>query len=1019
VLQCGRMGGSAVEAGGPPGLRLVLGLPGVGKTGVIMRWLEECRASGPLLVVPTRPDVLAYGLELAQVSGPLFGAFPVCTFEELAARVAGTRPRALGPLGRSVLARRLLSGPGLRVLARLAGFPGTAGVLSTILDQLEEAAESPGEVRRRLECWAAACPEDAAMIRDLGLLLERRREALSALGAPGRVEMWRAAAGQAAVWRVPLAVHGFAGFASAERRLLLELARSVPIVVSLPYQEGRAATGALREEAETLRRVAVDVVEVPFTEGAGVPVWRRRLIEGFLTEPAVAPALAGPDSGSSDEPCGCSESRCEAGGEAEAGVTVARASGRRIEAELAAGEVARLLRNGFAPEDIVLVVGRVGRWRRLLAQVLGAAGIPFSLDAEVALGETGLGHALVESLAALGARDGRGLLSYLHSPYAGLSLSAVDLLEWAFHRVHGRDWDALASACRAAFPGALEELEGIFGEGSAAPISLEPSALCMLGRRMLTRAAQGGSLHSFELHEDAKALGVLAAAAEEMKFLTAMTPREDTAALPTERPDILGLLAGIPVHLGEDTGRAVVRVMSAHRSRTRPVRAVFVIGLVEGEFPETGDSSRLVSARRRLRAAQACGVEVLPVPDAAADALVFLQAVSRAGEYLYVSARDSEEDGSPAVASPFWEDVAALFPEARRLYRGLDQVVPGPEAVSGRREYLRSCALARLRPPNPEEELRLAAGPPWLRGSAGLGPEVTSERLADRREFTASELEEYNLCPFSWFVRSELKLEELEADFGPAGGGTLAHRVVAAVYAQLREESLLPLQVDTLSHALELADLHLGQESEGMSALGALEDRVAWAWLVRDRVRRLLEFDADSNSALVPVAWERGLRREMGDAALGGYLLKGRVDRMDEEPTGDGCLIIDYKSGAVPGGPTLAEQGRLQLPLYLLALREAEPGRRFVGAVYYSLKNGEAGGLVLDADAPKLGRWAPVSARVDATLFEEELEVCRSLADEAVSGIRRGVISATPRGGKCPSWCTLRPLCRGPERGRE
>jgi ATP-dependent helicase/nuclease subunit B len=979
-----------------PGLCLMLGLPGVGKSGLVMRWLADARAEAPLLVVPNRPDVQAYGLELATSAGPLFGPFPVCTFEELAARVAGERTRGLGPLGRSLLARRLVRGQGLGAISRVADFPGTVGALSAVLDQLEESAQSPEEVRAHLACWGDAYPEDAPLTLDLATLLARRREMLACLDVSGRADVWRAAAASVDRFGLPVAIHGFAGFEPRERRLLLALSRVVPVLVSLPYEEGRAATAALRREVGVLRAAARRVTVVPHSAASDGPVWRRRLIEGLMTGACGSPSSATDEQSS--------------------GLTTAVASGRRAEAELAAEEVARLLRAGAAPDDVVVLVGRVGAWRRLLAQVLGGAGIPFSIDAELPLGETGLGHALLEGVGSLMGGEAPGLFSYLHSPYSGVPLEVGDRLESAFHRAFGRKWERLVAATREEAPGVIEELEVVLRGGPRGVPAVDPEMLSGLARRMLVRAAKGHSLHSFEIKEDAKAVSALCGAAQELEQLEGLLPGACSAWGETpSASEALGALAALPVHLGEDGERGTVRVMSAHRSRTRPVRAVLLLGLVEGEFPEAGDGSLLVSAQQRARAAEACGVELLPTQEPNRDALVFLLVVSRAAESLYVSSRDTEEDGGPVSVSPYWEGVQSLFPNARRLRRGLDEVVADPESAACHREYLRACVAGGLRPPAPMDSRRLEALAPWSRGPAGLSSRVTARGEFERSHFSASEIEDYSRCPFSWFIRHALRIEEMAPEFGASGQGTVSHRVLSAVYAALGQDGLLPLRQEHIPRALELADLHLAVELHAVSGQGSEDDRAASLWLVKDQVRRLLEFDAAARSSFVPAGFELDLGAG-GEADLGGFSVTGRIDRLDVDTVDGVALVVDYKSGAVPRSPALAQSGRLQLPLYLLALRAARPDTELAGAVFYSLRSGDVRGLLLRAFAERVGNWAPKSGCVDADRFEQELVDCRALAEEAVSGLRTGAINARPRDGECPRWCGLVPVCRRPER---
>ena len=1000
--------GAAAWRGWEPGLHLVLGLPGSGKTRAVLSWMQGLKATEPILVVPARPDVVSYSLDLARGVGTILGRRPVCTFEELAVLVAGSRSRALGALGRSLVHGRLLRTVKLTTLDRVAGLPGVVASCAAVLDELEEGCRRPEDVETCLATWAAAHPEDSLVAHDLATLLTGRRRMLDLLGSPGRIADWRRACETAADWTRPVAVHGFTGFRPAQRRLLLSLGRAVPVLVTLPYQEGRQATAALRREVAGLRAAARRVEELPPNGEPGRALGPAKLVDGFMTS-----------EGRSASTAAQAEQRglVEAVGE---GVTFCLSSGRRNEAELAAREVVRLLRAGFLPDDIVIVVRRVAGWQRLLGQVLGAAGIPYRVDAEVPFQRTGLGYALVEGLRGLVARDEAGLFCYLRSPYAGVSPDRVDDLDSWYQRNSGGDWDALLETTRTSLPATLEDLERAFCGSTGGATKVDPEGLRTLGLAMLARAGKGHSLHSFELAEDVRSFTALQSAVSEMRLWSGEQGGPELSGesgVAVEAAEAISALASLPVHMGGEEAGGVVRVVSAHRARTRAVRAVFILGLVEGEFPESGEASSLLSPRQRAQANAACGIPLFPMSPAGEDALVFLVAASRAGEVLYLSSRDTEEEGEPSIRSPFWEDARGILPSAPLVYRGLDEVVHPLLEAPTHRDYLRGCVSAGLTPPLEDDAKRLVGLTTWRRSSACLSAGLVSGALSGLSVFSASELETYCRCPFSWFISSLLRLEGTEVEFGAAETGTLAHRVLAGVYAALREESRLPLTVASLPRALELAGLHVERELKGVSGLGRREDRIAAAALVRERVDRLLGFDAGSGSCLSPAESEFDVAISGQGVDLGGFALKGRIDRLDTGGSDRLCLIVDYKSGTKAQGPAFAQHGWLQLPLYLMALRVSLPDLSLAGGVYFPLSSGTVAGMVSEAYGDRLGKWAPAKARVGAERFEEELQACHTLAAEAAEGIRAGLIGARPREGECPAWCRLGALCRGPEGG--
>src|SRR5213076_2881414 len=111
-------------------------------------------------------------------------------------------------------------------------------------------------------------------------------------------------------------------------------------------------------------------------------------------------------------------------------------AGARGALELVGEELLALLRAGTAPERIGIVCPSVERWRTPLDTALATLGVPYSLDGEVRLAQTPLGHALAAMLrfAWLGGTR-RDLFAFLRSPFSGLERRAVDFVEG---RLRGR-----------------------------------------------------------------------------------------------------------------------------------------------------------------------------------------------------------------------------------------------------------------------------------------------------------------------------------------------------------------------------------------------------------------------------------------------------------------------------------------------------------------------------------------------------------------------------------------------------
>ena len=153
------------------------------------------------------------------------------------------------------------------------------------------------------------------------------------------------------------------------------------------------------------------------------------------------------------------------------------------------------------------------------------------------------------------------------------------------------------------------------------------------------------------------------------------------------------------------------------------------------------------------------------------------------------------------------------------------------------------------------------------------------------------------------------------------------------------------------------------------------------------------------------------------DAAdLGGFRLHGRIDRIDVAE-GKG-LIRDYKlASKVTRGAKLVEEGKLQMPLYLLAARGF--GIEPIGGLYSPLgattEDRPRGLMVKEYKGSLIPGDTAAHYGTDffeADDFEEILEEARVRAAAHVADIRAGRIGRRPRNGECPRWCDMAPICR-------
>ena len=159
--------------------------------------------------------------------------------------------------------------------------------------------------------------------------------------------------------------------------------------------------------------------------------------------------------------------------------------------------------------------------------------------------------------------------------------------------------------------------------------------------------------------------------------------------------------------------------------RARRFRAILVCGLQEGELPQRPQPEPFLDDGARGALAIASGL-VLPRHEATLprERSLFYACVSRPEEALFLSFRASDEEGGPQQASPFLDDVRALFTDelwdgARPPAAGRDHLAAGRGADAARAAP-RAGGRAARRPTRPRSPRRRP------RGAARCSPPATA-----------------------------------------------------------------------------------------------------------------------------------------------------------------------------------------------------------------------------------------------------------------------------------------------------
>ena len=955
------------------GLSLVVGPAHAGKVGRLLEGFLASADRDPWLIVPNRADVERVERELvARCGGLLSGTIGTfdALFEALAHGDRQGRP-SLGDAARAAVVKRVCDA------AEVDGarFPGYADAVGRTLAELDGALLAPEDLPPPLAAIASRyrAELDRLGVWDRGLLRRRAVDRLT-----GELDSWDGS---------PVFAHGFEDLTGAEWRLLEALSARAEVQVSIPYEPGRAVYASLRRTVADLASIAGDaIVELPPRAEEFLPPDLAYLERALFTD---APRRA-PLDGS---------------------IRWLEGAGTRGTFELVAEEALALVRSGTPPEAIGIVCPSVESVRLPLATAFAALGVPVSFEARAPLRSTPFGHALL-SLLRFAWLDGERpeLFAHLRSPYSGLQRKDVD---WVEGRLRGRGILAGARVVEVTVQlrdgRSLPPLDALDAEDG--PVEgVRRLAAAMLRNAHGTAAPPLG----LRVQSDLRSHDAVTRTLDELEALGAgsseVTRGELLAGL--ERATVRGDGTGAP-------GR--VAVLDLLRARTRRFDAVFVVGLEQGSLPRRPRIEPFVDEEARRALDERYGARLVRPDAASRDRYLFATACSRPRRRLVLARQAVGDEGSPREPSPFWEAVRELFDEddvRRATYRRpLSALVPELEAASTERERLR--ALATLAAREPREAAALARENGWdrrlSRATAAFArpTRVTHERalrLLGRESYSVSELERMASCSSAWFVERYLRPATIDKQIDRMLRGSILHAALQRFYQQL--PSAVPgadrVTEDNVEQAVALMrDCVADAVETGLRIdAGDLDRRELEQGLQRD-LEQLVRDEATSKSPFVPRHLEVSFRSFELEP---GVVVSGKIDRVDGDPMGARGIVVDYKSGAASSASQIRDRDLLQLPLYMLVLRQ-NLGLEPMGGVYVPVGGGRRPRGLLRAGADAVPGFSSRDY-LDEADFDEAIDGARETAVGLVERIRGGDVRHDPQGGDCPPWCDLWRMCR-------
>ncbi|NNE09874.1 MAG: hypothetical protein HKN20_15045 [Gemmatimonadetes bacterium] len=971
--------------------KLLVGPAGSGKTrALVRRFLARVDPATPdrvLVLTPDRAAADRFRVSAYRECDPARRGFPdgaITTFESFASRLLGLTETDFISSEEEALILLDRADDLPEVVSRSVGFPGYRGALFQWMEETTEAGIEPSELLAYLE----DLPRRSKKLEQLARLLSSHRAQLKGRGKYRRSGLpWEAAAAMETGDLTPPAIEtilvdGFHQFSPGRMEFLAALAARAPeLRITLPSIEGEEAWSAeIAEETNSLLAERFRFEQVDFAAPGNVPSYH------FL-----------------------------------GGAT------REEELERIVKEIERIrVRDDAAYDDFLILFRNVGPYREAMESIAARWGTPFRGRFQVPLVRTAAGRALLE-------------LIHLLQPVLPIS----DWESILKNRMFAADPDAADRALGAWRSESLEtgrerveELQGIdpgfYSERVAPLLAFRAETLGARGAAFLKRVREWWEELLDDAPSESRAESELAArgvrpgverAADLLARMEAMARElENVGAwsgprlLPVLEQEIRRALVSFTTG-----GTEAILVDDMRHGQNVAARFAFLAGLDGDAVPRSFRAGTIWNEADRevlndtgqFRVRDRAGHQ-------AEERFLFRRAASRGSDRVYFSFSSFGVDGRERGESPFRSEFRTELGEngyrehgVIERYHTLDSIVMREDlpvflaahvAPAGRVDAEAKTAatlLAEFGPGVPD-------APIDFRRPVHLGDHPLFQVWADSKtEFSISELEDYQLCPYRYGSRHVFRLgepdPEVEFAFPPSVEGNVIHKTLEEVLGGGDFDEVFPRVFEEergeypgrIGHALAEQNLR-----EGLRALIREDEsiRSRYGWTAESLERRF------GSRVKVEVALDKE------------STLSGRIDRIDRN--GDSILVIDYKR-SLPATRAFQFQVRsgrqLALPLYLHAAKTLT-GLEPVGAFLLDARKGKRIGFVKKEMVAK--RKVRNDWNTTVSMTEDEWKKTAGTAvkrgRDVVKKIRSGAFPVDPEDDNVCARvsCAYRDICR-------
>lgn len=991
-------------------VRFILGRSGMGKTthcvGQVVEALLDDKNNHPLIFLV--PEQATYQAERAILSDSRIAGYDrlnVLSFERLSYLLLGktTARNSLSQIGRQMLVQRLLrvNADKLKVFGVSAGRVGTGRAIAQTIAELHRYGRTAENIDELTETLTKCDPNSLTAMKfaDIALLFKKYLKFIEGKFIDPDVQLnlaRQAVADSSFVKDALVWVDGFARFTSAELAILAEVLRSasdasIALCVdpdTLDFN-GDTATLDVTSLFGPTEKTYCDLLEIlkRLKLRIDIPVILKDA-KRFVDCTALAHIER---QFSNFEP-----QQTDVG----ENIKIAATANSRSEVQFVAREILRLVKQkNYRYRDIAVIASDIDYYEHYLRAYLDDYAIPYFIDKRKPLKRHPAIGLVLSALSIVTDGFSRSeIFNYLKTGLTELSSYEIDLLEnycVAFGIDH-RDWQdespwiaaspndtkfdneiidslrkkvaqPLTQLRSALYPG--DEQNNVTAENFTKTVFHFLDKLNIRSRLndWVEQALNEKDVEQANYHQQF-CEGFASTFDEMVEAFTGleMSPCEWAEVLEAAIDRMT--LAFIPPRLDQ------VLVGSIERSRHPDLKAVFLVGCTQRQFPSPLGYDCVLTDSDRLAADGADFALGPSLRDELAqrEYLAYI-AFTRPAEYLYVTYPMVDEKGNAVVCSGYVGRLQSLFSDLE--IQRIDSQPANIKDVNTASELAQViCSRAGSDSDDDNQANKLQQLAYEIRNDNELRNLAKSIDYAlgydNKAEFhnsvvegffhgvmtcSATRLSAFSSCPYQYFAKYILSLEERkEFKFEPLDKGLFYHKVLDSLVKKLNEQKIDLTQIQehrllqTLRNGIEtllkqdafMRNFNNRNEHNAYiirSAADSLEDfvlataRMMRAGVFRAKLSEVKFGAADSNLGLCKLTC-----KDSRDLILNGLIDRLDTAKIDGQETG---LIFDYKLSERKFSFSKFWYGiDMQLAIYMLAVRSA--GIKPIGAFYFPIETG-------------------------------------------------------------------------------